>query len=452
MPCSEKRANRLLQAGRARVHRRFPFVIRLVDLEQPTCALQPLHLKLDPGSKTTGLAVCRLEERHTPSSPTLHISHILFLMELVHRGAAIKAALHSRSAHRRRRRSNNLRYRQPRFFLVVSPTGQTACAAQLNRKRKAGWLTPSLQHRVNTTSTWVRRLTQWAPLTELSQELVRFDAQLMQNAEISGIEYQQGTLAGYSVREYLLEKFGRQCQYCDATDVPLQIEHVIAKARGGSNRVSNLTLACGPCNLAKNSRDIRDFLAKDPLRLARVMAQLQKPLRDAAAVNSTRNALFNALKQTGLPVSTGTGAQTKWNRTRLGIPKAHALDAACVGQTDAITGTTLPVLIVKCTGRGSHSRTLLDRYGFPRAQLSRKKTAFGFRTGDMVKATVLKGKKAGTYVGRVAIRQTGSFNIQAGKPGEPVVQGISHKHCTLLQRGDGYSYTKQQSSKRKEVG
>ena len=269
---------------------------------------------------------------------------------------------------------------------------------------------------------------------------MRFDTQLMQNAEISGIEYQHGTLAGYSV------------QYCDATDVPLQIEHVLAKARGGSNLVSNLTLACGPCNLAKNSLYIRDFLANDPLRLARVTAQLQKPLRYAASVNATRNALFNAVKQTGLPVSTGTGAQTKWNRTRLGIPKAHALDAACVGQTDAITGASTPVLIVKCTGRGSHCRTLLDRYGFPRAQLSRKKTAFVFRTGDRVKATVLKGKKTGTYVGRVAIRQTGSFNIQAGKPDEPVVQGISHKHCIVLQRGDGYGYTQQQSSKRKEVG
>jgi 5-methylcytosine-specific restriction endonuclease McrA len=65
----------------------------------------------------------------------------------------------------------------------------------------------------------------------------------MQDAEISGVSYQQGELAGYEVREYLLEKWQRRCAYCGKTDVPLEIEHIIPKSRGGSNRVSNLTLA-----------------------------------------------------------------------------------------------------------------------------------------------------------------------------------------------------------------
>jgi hypothetical protein len=47
--------------------------------------------------------------------------------------------------------------------------------------------------------------------------------QKLENPEISGIAYQQGTLAGYELREYLLEKWGRKCAYCDATNVPLQI-------------------------------------------------------------------------------------------------------------------------------------------------------------------------------------------------------------------------------------
>ncbi|RCV85709.1 HNH endonuclease, partial [Vreelandella rituensis] len=59
------------------------------------------------------------------------------------------------------------------------------------------------------------------------------------------------------------------------------------------------------------------------------------------------------------------------------------------------------------------------------------------QTGDRVRAVVPSGKKAGTHTGRVAIRKTGSFNIQTE---QGAVQGISWRHCTLLQRGDGYGY------------
>ncbi len=81
----------------------------------------------------------------------------------------------------------------------------------------------------------------------------------MQNPEISGVEYQQGTLLGYEVREYLLEKWGRTCLYCGARDVPLEIEHLISKSRGGTNRVSNLALACHPCNQAKGAQTEEEF-------------------------------------------------------------------------------------------------------------------------------------------------------------------------------------------------
>ncbi|GCE07833.1 hypothetical protein KDAU_51620 [Dictyobacter aurantiacus] len=62
--------------------------------------------------------------------------------------------------------------------------------------------------------TWVRRLARYAPIQTISQELVKFDPQLMENPEIAGTQYQQSALAGYEVREYLLEKWGRQCAYC----------------------------------------------------------------------------------------------------------------------------------------------------------------------------------------------------------------------------------------------
>ena len=147
---------------------------------------------------------------------------------------------------------------------------------------------PSLRHRVDTTTAWVAKL-------------VKFDAQTLQNSEISGTEYQQGTLFGYEVREYLLEKFGRKCVYCGAENVPLNIDHVVPKARGGSNRISNLVLSCVNCNQKKDSNLLGFSLKIDPEVLDRIKRGLKTPLRDAAAVNATRWTLFNSLKAFGFP-------------------------------------------------------------------------------------------------------------------------------------------------------
>jgi 5-methylcytosine-specific restriction endonuclease McrA len=408
MPCSEKRARLLLDRGRAVVHRMAPFVIRLKD--RAAGNVQPVRIKIDPGSRVTGLALVR---------EAANGQQVLWLGELAHRGPAIREALDRRRAFRRRRRGK-LRYRSPRFD---------------NRTRPEGWLAPSLGHRAETTAAWACRLRRWSPVTAASQELVRFDTQALQNPEISGVEYQRGELAGYEVREYLLEKWGRRCAYCDAGGTPLEIDHVVPRAGGGSNRVSNLTLACRPCNQAKAALAIEAFLAGDPQRLARIKARARAPLNDAAAVNSTRWALAGALRRTGLPVELASGGRTKWNRSRLGIPKTHALDAACVGAVEAVSGWQQPTLQIKATGRGSYQRTLLDRFGFPRGYRVRQKRVRGFQTGDRVRAEVPAGRKAGAHIGRVAVRASSSFNIRTP---QDVVQGINARHCTRIQRADGY--------------
>lgn len=426
MPCHPARARQLLREGRAVVHRTSPFVIRLKDLAQ--ARTQAVRLKLDPGSKTTGIALVRESESVDASTGEVRrAAHVLALMELTHRGAQIRGALGDRRAFRRRRRCANLRHRAPRFA---------------NRTRAPGWLAPSLQHRVDTTLSWVQRLRGWAPVSAISMELVKFDTHALHNPEVSGVQYSQGTLMGYEVREYLLEKWAHRCAYCPATDVALQVEHVVPKARGGSNRISNLALACARCNERKGSQSIEEFLAHDPQRLARVKAQLKAPLRDAAAVNATRWRLFEELKATGLAVQTGTGGSTKFNRSRLAVPKTHALDAACVGEMDALHDWIAPTLAIKATGRGAYQRTRLDTFGFPRGHLTRSKCIHGFQTGDRVKAVVPSGTKAGVHVGRVAVRASGSFNIQTPAG---VVQGIHHRHCRIVQRGDGYGYAFQKA-------
>jgi len=412
MPCTEKRARLMLSRGRARIHRILPFVIRLVDRSADDCAFQTLRLKFDPGSKTTGIALVRDTENGIA---------VLSLFELIHRGRQISEAL---TARRQMRRRGNLRYRAPRF---------------LNRgNKREGWLAPSLMHRVQTTMAWTNKIRRFAPVSAIACELVRFDMQQIENPQIAGVEYQQGELAGYEVREYLLEKWGRKCAYCDKQQVPLQIEHIQAKANGGSDRLSNLTLACHACNQRKHAQAIRTFLQHDPQRLARILAQAKMPLRDAAAVNATRWKLVSELKSTGLAVETASGGRTKFNRSRFGIPKTHALDAVCVGKIERVAKWNKPTLAIQCAGRGSYQRTRLDEYGFPRGYLLRQKQVKGFQTGDRVKATVTTGKKQGAYSGRVAIRASGSFNIQTP---QGVVQGISHRYCKIVQRGDGYGYS-----------
>lgn len=411
MPCSNKRARLLLERGRAVVHRRYPFTIRLKD--RIGGDLQPLRLKIDPGSRVTGLALVREAQDG---------QHVLHLAELEHRGNTVRKHMLQRAVYRRRRRSANLRYRAKRFN---------------NRRRPAGWLPPSLRSRVDNTTGWGARYRRFAPIATLSIEHVRFDMQRMENPEISGAEYQQGELAGYEAREYLLTKFDRACAYCGMVDVPLQIDHVVPRAKGGTDRVSNLVIACGPCNQEKGSRDLRAFLAHDPALAQRILARAKAPFQDAAAVNATRWAIASEFRATGLPLELSSGGRTKWNRSRFGIPKEHCLDAACVGCFGKLHGWDRPVQHIRCTGRGSYQRTRLTAHGFQRGYLMRAKSVRGFQTGDMVQATVPNGKKAGTHIGRVAIRSTGSFNIQSPMG---VVQGISWERCTLLSRADGHSY------------
>ncbi len=407
MPCHPARARKLLDKGRAVVVRLHPFTIRLRD--RVGGETQEIGPKIDPGAKTTGLALVRKD------------GEVLFLAEITHRGERIRKSMRQRAGYRRRRRSANLRYRKKRF---------------LNR-RSGRKLPPSLQSRVDNVASWTERLRRLAPVTSIACEVVRFDTQALENPEIAGAECQQGTLAGYEVRECLLEKWGRKCACCGATNVPLQVDHVRPKARGGSDRVSNLALACRSCNQAKGAQPVEAFLARRPERLRKVLAQAKAPLFAAAAVNATRRVLFEALRRTGHPVAGASGGRTKFNRTRLGIPKSHALDAACVGETPALKGWRQCVLAIRAMGRGAYARTRVSRFGFPVGHLMAEKSVRGFRTGDIVRATVPSGKRRGVHVGRVAVRRTGSFNVQTARG---TVQGISHRHCRVVQRADGYGY------------
>src|SRR5215510_15854034 len=403
-PTSAVRARLLLKKERAAVFRRAPFTIILKRAVEEVQAPE-LRLKLDPGSRKTGVAIVNQTS-----------GQVVFAAEIEHRGEAIKQALTARRAIRRSRRARKTRYRKARF---------------LNRARPEGWLPPSLKSRISNIETWVKRLTRLYPIAGISLELVKFDTQLMQNPEISGIEYQQGELAGYEVREYLLEKWGRKCAYGSETDLPLQVEHIIPRSRGGSDRVSNLTLACEGCNQEKGTRTAAEF------GFPELEQQGKAPLKDAAALNATRWALWERLNGFGLPVETGSGGLTKYNRTRRELAKAHWIDAACVGKSTPaqviIAGVT--PLKIKATGHNSRQMCRLDKYGFPRTLAKGPRTVKGFRTGDIVRANISSGKYAGKYIGRIAVRSTGSFVISTNG----TKFDLHYRYCSIIHRADGYS-------------
>ena len=425
MPCSSARARQLLRDGKASVFRRYPFTIILKH--RAGGDLQPVSLNIDPGSKTTGVALVADYPRGTCAVWALHIGH---------RGQQIKSALDSRRGIRRSRRNRKTRYRAPRF---------------LNRTRTKGWLPPSLMSRVYNVETWVKRLLQFTPIASANVETVRFDMQMMENPAIAGTDYQQGSLFGWELREYLLYRHKHTCAYCDGLtgDPVLEKEHVIPRALGGSNRLANHVISCRTCNQDKGSLHPSAWAQlcakrggtlniKRDRNMRRILAGYRPALKDAAAVNATRYAVGDVVKRLIANTQFWSGGRTKKNRSEQGYPKDHWIDAACVGKKgSSVLLLCDTVLIAHAKGHGSRQMCRVDKYGFPRTSAKTSSIVNGFKTGDMVLASVPSGKKQGMHMGRVAVRCSGSFNIQT-KMG--VVQGISHKHCRIIQRNDGYNF------------
>lgn len=411
MPCRPARARELLKNGQAAVYLHYPFTIIL--LKRIGGNLQPVECKLDPGSKKTGIALVGAFKKGRK---------LIFAAELEHRKNQIRDALLCRRSLRRARRSRKLPYRASRF----------------NNRVSRRMFAPSMQSVLNNMLTWVKRLSYSCPFSIIAVESARFDMQKLIHPEISGVEYAQGTLIGYEIREYLLTKFQHTCAYCGVKEIPLEIDHVQPRSLGGSDRVNNLVISCRPCNLKKGNQLLSSFL-KDANRLKVLYAQLERPLDGASCVNTLRKELITSLQTLSFTVISSTGAMTKYHRLEQGYPKAHWIDAACVGPSGKkvhIPPKTVPISI-KAMGRGIRQMCRVDKYGFPRTSSKHAKRIHSFQTGDLVKARVLRGNKTGSYLGRVAVRTSGFFNIQTLSE---VIQGIHARDCKRLQHTNGYQY------------
>lgn len=318
MPCRPARARALLREGKAAVFRRYPFTIILKDRQGGET--QSVSLNVDPGSKTTGIALVALFKRGYAA---------IYGQHLIHRGQQVRSALESRRAIRRSRRSRKLRYRQPRF---------------LNRTRSKGWLPPSLMSRVHNVETWAKRLSLLTSITSANVETVRFDTQLIENPKVSGKEYQQGSLFGWELREYLLYRHQHRCAYCSGLtkDMVLEKEHIIPKVLGGSNRLANHVISCRTCNEDKGKFHPNAWMALcqqrgDKLNLMRakqmkrILDGYRPSLKDAAAMNATRYAIGGCIKAIIPDTGFWSGGLTRKNRAEQGYSKEHWIDAASVG-------------------------------------------------------------------------------------------------------------------------
>ncbi|UIX33158.1 RNA-guided endonuclease IscB [Streptomyces sp. GQFP] len=240
MPCHPARARELLHKRRAVVVRQAPFTIRLRDRTLAESAVEGVQLRIDPGSKGTGIALTDEKKEPDERGTIVVVRRGLVSVELQHRGDQIHMCMQQRAGYRHRRRSANCRYRASRSN---------------NRAHPAGWLPPSVRHRVDTVHSLAQRLCRYAPVTEIHVERVAFDTHSMSAGRpLAGAEYEQGTLAGTDARSYLHTKWNSACAYCDATGVPLNIDHLRPRSRGGSSRIANLVIACVPCNQTKGSK------------------------------------------------------------------------------------------------------------------------------------------------------------------------------------------------------
>lgn len=394
-PCSEKRARQLLDKKRAVIHKIKPFCIRMKDRYIEDSEVSYSELRIDPGSKVSGVAAVTKK------------NSVVLLSEIIHK-TDISEKLSDRSSLRKSRRSRKTRYRKPRWSnrksnlkpcrmcgnntpkrtklknnkikkLAKRDIICRPCLEKIegNRQKLAGHnisptLPPSLRARVEQTIHVVSKISKLLPINSIASEHVKFDTQLIINPDITGTDYQQGELYSYEVKEYLLERWSYACAYCRvkvekdpvskkaiyknlSKDPILEVDHTYPRnpkpgKKRGMNCIRNLVIACHTCNnKEKKNKDPYDWL--EELKKSREKINIQRAsnlekvlegyngtdLSDAAMMNATRWHLHQRLLEDfpNIPIRVATGAQTKRNRLTQNLPKEHYYDASCVGKSDA---------------------------------------------------------------------------------------------------------------------
>lgn len=281
----------LLRHGKAHVVSRVPFVVQL-DYDSTTYT-QEVSLGIDAGSKHIGVSASSEKKE--------------LLAAQVELRSDIVKLLSTRRELRQTRRNRKTRYRKVRFD---------------NRKKKDGWLAPSVEQKIESHLKVIRLVHKLLPVTNTIIEVAQFDAQKIKNPDIKGEEYQQGEQLGFwNVREYVLARDGHKCIHCNgkSKDPILNVHHLESRKTGG-NSPSNLVTLCETCHKAYHRGEF-------DLKIKRGSS-----LRDAAVMNIMRWAVYERAKEEFGNVHLTYGYITKHSRIENEIVKTHAADAFCIAK------------------------------------------------------------------------------------------------------------------------
>ena len=381
----------LLKNKKAKVIKRCPFTIQLAY--DSTNYTQDITLGVDSGSKHIGLSA-------TTRSKVLFESDVELRNDIVN-------LLSIRRQNRRTRRNRKTRYRKPRFN---------------NRRRKEGWLAPSVQNKVDSHLTVIRKVHEILPITKVIVEVASFDIQKIKNPMISGTEYQQGEqLDFWNVREYVLFRDGHICQYCKGKkkDKILNVHHIESRHTGG-DAPNNLITLCETCHTGYHKG-----IVKLPKAIHRGMS-----FKDATFMGIMRWAFYNKLKEIYPNVNLTYGYITKNTRIKNSLPKEHYTDARCIsGNPKAISsGTVYYQKKVRCHNRQIHKNTILK--GGIRKRNQAPYDVMGFRLFDKVK---WKGKNYFIF-GR---RSTGRMDLRLLN-GTKINASVGYKNLKIIEMRKNY--------------
>ena len=381
----------LLKNKKAKVIKRCPFTIQLAY--DSTNYTQDITLGVDSGSKHIGLSA-------TTRSKVLFESDVELRNDIVN-------LLSIRRQNRRTRRNRKTRYRKPRFN---------------NRRRKEGWLTPSVQNKVDSHLTVIRKVHEILPITKVIVEVASFDIQKIKNPMISGTEYQQGEqLDFWNVREYVLFRDGHICQCCKgkSKDKILNVHHIESRHTGG-DAPNNLITLCETCHTGYHKG-----IVKLPKTIHRGMS-----FKDATFMGIMRWAFYNKLKGIYPNVNLTYGYITKNTRIKNSLPKEHYTDARCIsGNPKAISsGTVYYQKKVRCHNRQIHKNTILK--GGIRKRNQTPYDVMGFRLFDKVK---WKGQNCFIFgrrsTGRMDLRLLNETKINAS---------VGYKNLKIIEMRKNY--------------
>ena len=381
----------LLKSKKAKVIKICPFTIQLAY--DSTNYTQDITLGVDSGSKHIGLSA-------TTKSKVLFESDVELRNDIVN-------LLSTRRQNRRTRRNRKTRYRKPRFN---------------NRRRKEGWLAPSIQNKVDSHLTVIRKVHGILPVTKVIVEVASFDIQKIKNPTISGTEYQQGEqLDFWNVREYVLFRDGHICQCCKgkSKDKILNVHHIESRKTGG-DAPNNLITLCETCHIGYHKG-----IVKLPKTIHRGMS-----FRDATFMGIMRWAFYNKLREMYPNVSLIYGYITKSTRIMNCLSKEHYIDARCIsGNPKAMSnGTIYYQKKVRCHNRQIHKSTILK--GGIRKRNQAPYDVMGFRLFDKVK---WKGQNCFIF-GR---RSTGRMDLRLLN-GTKINTSVGYKNLKIIEMRKNY--------------